>query len=94
MAIRQSWRPVDWVWLSAGLALATVIRLALLPAQGLRDDIDQFVGWVHHITISGVGTLYGETAAGPVTFGPVMGYVWAALSTLAACGGDDDDAGG
>ena len=82
MAIRQSWRPVDWVWLSAGLALATVIRLALLPAQGLRDDIDQFVGWVHHITISGVGTLYGETAAGPVTFGPVMGYVWTALSTL------------
>jgi dolichyl-phosphate-mannose-protein mannosyltransferase len=79
---RPSWRPSDWAWLGAGLALATILRLLLWPAQGLRDDIDQFVGWVHHITISGLGTLYGETAAGPVTFGPVMGYVWTLLSAV------------
>jgi hypothetical protein len=29
-----------------------------------------------------LGSLYGETAAGPVTFGPVMGYVWALLSAV------------
>jgi hypothetical protein len=53
-----------------------------LPTEGLRDDLDQFVGWVHHIATNGLGTLYGETAAGPVTFGPVMGFLWALLANV------------
>jgi Gpi18-like mannosyltransferase len=58
------------------------VRLVLLPTPGLRDDLDQFVGWVHHIATNGLGSLYGETAAGPVTFGPVMGYIWAILAAV------------
>lgn len=62
----------------AGIA----VRVLLLPTTGLRDDTDQFAGWIHHIAVNGLGTLYGETAAGPVTFGPVMGYIWAVLAGL------------
>lgn len=58
------------------------IRLVLLPTDGFRDDMDQFAGWIHHIATNGLGSLYGETAAGPVTFGPVMAYIWAALAAL------------
>lgn len=50
--------------------------------DGLRGDLDQFVGWVHHIATRGLGTLYGETDVGPVSFGPVMAYVWAALAAI------------
>lgn len=67
----------------AGVVLAGIaIRLALLPTEGLRADTDQFVGWVHSIATSGLGTLYGPQAAGPVTFGPVMAYVWAILAAI------------
>jgi Gpi18-like mannosyltransferase len=73
---------VDWVRLGLVFLVGIAIRVVLLPTDGLRDDIDQFVGWVHHIATRGLGTLYGETAAGPVTFGPVMAYVWTALAVL------------
>ena len=39
-------------------------------------------GWAHHIATSGLGTLYGQTAAGPVTFGPVLGYIQAVLTAV------------
>ena len=60
----------------------TAIRVWLLPTEGLRGDIDQFVGWVHHIATQGLSTLYEGTDAGPVTFGPVMAYVWALLAAV------------
>jgi hypothetical protein len=63
---------------AAGIA----IRLILLPTPGLRDDLDQFVGWVHHIAVQGLGSLYAGTDAGPVTFGPVMAYIWAVLAAV------------
>jgi dolichyl-phosphate-mannose-protein mannosyltransferase len=81
-ATRAPWRPVEWAGLGAALFVGIAIRLILLPAEGLRGDLDQFVGWVHHIATNGLGSLYGETAAGPVTFGPVMGYIWAGLGSL------------
>ena len=62
----------------AGIA----IRVVLLPTEGLRGDIDQFVGWVHHIATQGLSTLYEGTDAGPVTFGPVMAYIWALLAAI------------
>jgi Gpi18-like mannosyltransferase len=68
--------------LGIGLAVGIAIRLILLPTQGLRDDLDQFAGWVHHIATNGLGMLYTENPAGPVTFGPVMGYVWGLLAAL------------
>lgn len=82
MATPQPWTRRDAATLGAVLVLGVAIRLALLPTPGFRDDIDQFVGWVRHIATRGLGTLYGETDAGPVTFGPVMAYIWAILATV------------
>ena len=39
--------------------MGVLVRLILLPAAGLRDDTDQFAGWVHTIATGGLGTLYG-----------------------------------
>ena len=64
------------------LAVGFEVRRNLFPAQGLRGDLDQFVGWVHHIAVDGLGGLYSGTDAGPVTFGPVMAYVWAILAAI------------
>ena len=68
--------------LAALFAVGILVRVVLLPTEGLRDDMDQFVGWVHHIATQGLPTLYQGTDAGPVTFGPVMAYVWATLGVL------------
>jgi hypothetical protein len=90
------WRPIEWAGLVLALAAGIAVRIALLPTEGLRDDLDQFVGWVHHVATNGLGTLYGETAAGPVTFGPVMAYIWAALAAFNPAFGtalDASDAG-
>ena len=70
------------VLLAVAFVVGIVVRLILLPTNGFRDDLDQFAGWIHHIAVNGLGTLYGDTAAGPVTFGPVMGYIWAALAAI------------
>jgi Gpi18-like mannosyltransferase len=64
------------------VVLAVIVRLWLLPTEGFRDDLDQFVGWVHHIATNGLTTVYAGTDAGPVTFGPVMAYIWAALAAI------------
>jgi hypothetical protein len=77
-----AWSRSDRVWLVAVVLAGIVIRLVLLPAQGLRGDLDQFVGWAHHVATSGLGTLYGETGAGPVTYGPVLGYIQAILTGI------------
>ena len=52
---------------------------SVLPADrpGLRDDIDQFVGWVHHIATTGWRRCTAAPTPGRSTFGPVMAYVWA-----------------
>lgn len=77
-----AWHPIDWTRLGGVVLAGIVIRLILLPSTGLRDDLDQFVGWVHHIATIGLGALYGDPVAGPVTFGPVMGYIWAGLAAV------------
>ena len=76
------WSRAHWLALGGVLAAGIVVRLLLLPTDGLRGDIDQFVGWVHHIATDGLGTLYSGTDAGPVAFGPVMAYIWAALAAI------------
>jgi Gpi18-like mannosyltransferase len=76
------WRRADWLIVLLALVAGLAIRAWLLPMDGLRGDLDQFVGWVHHIATRGLGSLYGETDAGPVSFGPVMAYVWAALAAI------------
>ena len=76
------WRRADrWVVLGAFIA-AVVIRLALLPLAELSGDLDQFVGWVHHIATHGLLTIYGPTEVGDVAFGPVMAYIWGTLAAI------------
>jgi Gpi18-like mannosyltransferase len=76
------WRRADWLIVLLALVAGLAIRALLLPMDGLRGDLDQFVGWVHHIATQGLGSLYGETEAGPVSFGPVMAYIWAVLAAI------------
>jgi Gpi18-like mannosyltransferase len=80
--VGDRWRRVDWVIVGSALVIGLVIRVLLLPTEGLRGDIDQFVGWVHHIATRGLGSLYGETDVGAVAFGPVMAYIWATLTVI------------
>ncbi len=65
--------------LAIALVVGIAIRLALLPTQGLRGDIDQFVLWVHGIAVDGLANAYDQG----LSFPPVMAYVWAWLAALA-----------
>jgi hypothetical protein len=76
------WSRADKLIVLGAVVAGAAIRLWLLPTEGLRGDIDQFVGWVHHIATQGLSTLYEGTDAGPVTFGPVMAYIWALLAAI------------
>ena len=61
-----------------GLLAAVVIRALLLPTEGLRDDTDQFAGWVAHIATNGLPNAYDQN----LSFGPVMAYIWALLGAI------------
>ena len=75
----RPWSGTERLALAAVVIAGTLVRLVLLPTDGLRGDIDQFVGWAHALAVSGLGTFYSGTPVGPVAFGPVMAYVWAVL---------------
>ena len=47
----------------------------LLPTQGLRGDLDQFVLWVHGIAVNGLPVAYDQN----LSFPPVMAYIWGLL---------------
>jgi Gpi18-like mannosyltransferase len=64
--------------LGVALVAGVVIRILLLPASGLRGDIDQFVVWVHGIAVNGLPNAYDQN----LTFGPVMSYVWGTLAAI------------
>ena len=84
------WSPGARVGLAVGLLAAAVLRLALLPAVGLRDDTDQFVGWVHELA---TGLPLGEAYRLDLSFPPVMVYVFWALAHLVPAFGTATDAG-
>ncbi len=71
---RWSWRHASA--LAAVILLGTLTRLAMLPAAGLKGDLDQFVLWVHAIAANGLGNLYDQN----VTFPAVMAYIWGVLA--------------
>jgi hypothetical protein len=81
-ANRAAWTTRDVAALGVVVGIGILVRLLLLPTRGFPDDIDQFVGWVHHIATNGLGSLYGATEAGPVTFGPVMALIWGLLAAI------------
>ena len=63
----------------AGVVLAGVaVRAVLLPSDGYRPDLDQFVLWVHGIAVGGLAHAFD----GKLAFPPVMVYVWAALAAV------------
>jgi Gpi18-like mannosyltransferase len=64
--------------LAAGVLAAIAIRAVLLPTEGLRDDTDQFAGWVAHIASNGLPNAYDRD----LTFGPTMAYIWALLGAI------------
>ena len=74
----QRWSDRERVAVAGAVALAIVIRLVLLPTQGLRGDLDQFVLWVHGIAVGGLGDAYDQN----LSFPPVMAYVWGILAVI------------
>ena len=60
------------------LAAGVLVRLLLLPAPGLRGDLDQFVLWVHGIAVGGLPNAYDQN----LSFPPVMAYIWGLLATV------------
>jgi ALG6, ALG8 glycosyltransferase family len=62
----------------AAMVAGIVIRVILLPTDGLRGDIDQFVLWVHGIAVHGLPNAYDQD----ITFPPVMAYVWGLLAAV------------
>jgi Gpi18-like mannosyltransferase len=61
-----------------GLVIACVARALLLPTDGLRGDLDQFVAWVHAIATQGFGNAYDQN----LSFPPVMVYLWGLLAAI------------
>lgn len=78
----SAWTRREGVLLLAVLGGGLVLRSALIGTEGFRDDMDQFARWIAHIATAGLGQLYTDNPGGPVTFGPVMGYVWAVLAAI------------
>jgi Gpi18-like mannosyltransferase len=85
-----AWSRHERIWLAVGLIAAAVLRLALLPAVGLRADTDQFVGWVNQMA---TGLPLGEAYRLDLSFPPVMVYVFWALAHLVPAFGTATDAG-
>jgi hypothetical protein len=70
--------PAPIAALAIALLAGYAIRLVLLPTQGLRDDLDQFVLWVHGIAVGGLGNAYDQN----LSFPPVMAYIWGVLAAI------------
>lgn len=64
--------------LAGAFLVGIVIRLLLLPTDGMRGDIDQFVLWVHGITVGGLPRAYDQN----LSFPPVMVYLWSVLAAF------------
>ena len=71
-------RGADMIAIGVGLLLAVVVRVALLPTDGLRGDLDQFVLWVHGLATRPFGNAYDQN----LSFPPVMVYIWGLLALL------------
>ncbi len=72
------WTRTHAAVLVIGLALGVAVRLALLPTDGLRGDLDQFVLWVHGIAVNGIAQAYDQN----LSFPPVMALIWGVLATI------------
>jgi dolichyl-phosphate-mannose-protein mannosyltransferase len=71
-----------------GLFAAVGIRLVLLPTEGYRGDLDQFVKWIHDIAAAPLGQAYRLDLGFP----PVMTYLFAAMGAVIGAFGHVIDA--
>jgi Gpi18-like mannosyltransferase len=65
-------------WLALAIVVGVAIRAALVPTNGYADDLTQFVEWVRHIANNGLPSAYDA----PLSFGPVMAFVWGILAAI------------
>jgi hypothetical protein len=73
------WQRRDAAALAIGLGAAALLRVFLLPTVGLRDDTDQFAGWIHQLA---TGLPLGQAYTMDLTFGPVMTYLFWLMAQL------------
>jgi hypothetical protein len=71
-------RGADLAIFAVGIVLACAIRAVLLPTEGLRGDLDQFVLWVHGLATRPFGNAYNQN----LSFPPVMVYLWGLLAAI------------
>ncbi len=76
---RRRWTSLQILGLGIGLLAAAALRLVLLPTVGLRDDTDQFAGWVHRLATD---LPLGQAYRLDLTFGPVMTYLFWLMGLL------------
>ena len=74
----RPWTTRQRATLGIAAVLGISLRLVLLPTDGFRPDLDQFVLWVHGIAVNGVPNAYKTDIA----FGPVMVYIWGVLAAI------------
>ena len=72
------WSSRERAILIVALILGVVVRVILLPTEGFRPDLDQFVLWVHGIAINGLPNAYDMDLG----FGPVMAWIWGVLAAI------------
>jgi hypothetical protein len=87
---RRAWGRRDAVALGVGLVLAIVLRVVLLPAEGLRQDMDTFAGWVHALATD---VPLGQAYRLDLSFPPIMVYLFWALARLVPAFATSPDAG-
>ena len=74
----RAWTRRQRATLLIALLAGVAVRLLLLPTEGFRPDLDQFVLWVHGIAVHGLTPAYDMD----ITFGPVMALIWGVLATV------------
>jgi dolichyl-phosphate-mannose-protein mannosyltransferase len=72
----------------AGLLAAVAIRLVLLPTEGYKGDLDQFIVWVRDIAAGPLAQAYRLDLAFP----PVMAYLFAGMGAIVSLLGHAIDA--
>jgi dolichyl-phosphate-mannose-protein mannosyltransferase len=75
--------------LVAASIAAVLLRLLLLPTEGVRGDLDQFILWVRQIQEAPLGNAFRLD----LTFPPVMVYLFAGMGTLLQLLGHTAEAG-
>jgi hypothetical protein len=73
------WTGRELAALGIGLLGAGALRVFLLPTVGLRDDTDQFAGWIHRLATD---VPLGQAYRMDLTFGPVMTYLFWLMAQL------------